>query len=383
MRRNQAEAGTRVEGLDLLRLVAALSVVIYHYSFRGAAADGLTNISLPGLVAVTKYAYLGVELFFVISGFVIAYSAEGRSARDFLIARAARIYPGFVACMTLTFVVTLLFGLPRFETSVNQWLANLVILSPAAGQPFMDGVYWSIVYELTFYAWMFGFILVGIFPRRLNLIVPAWLAISAANEFWLGSGILHRLFLTDESGYFCAGILLYSIYRGRGAPFAWPLLFVATAFAATQTVLNADWVRDHFGIEISNVVLAGVGVGIVALVGLSLLPKRLPVKPWLIVTLGGLTYPLYLLHQQAGFIIFNRLEGLVPPAVLVTVTIVAMLAVSFLVWRFAERPGQRLVKSLLRRLLPWPLAWRPMPRGPQAPPVTVFGPIPLPRAARP
>ena len=100
-------------------------------------------------------------------------------------------------------------------------------------------------------------------------------------------------------------------------------------------------------------------------------------------TLGGLTYPLYLLHQQAGFIVFNRLEGAAPPAVLVTGTIVAMLGVSLLVWRFAERPGQRLMKSLLRRALVWPFTWTPFRRRSRLPPVSVFGPIPLPRAARP
>src|ERR1700693_5963546 len=73
----------RVETLDLLRAIAVLAVLFYHYAFRGAAADGFTDISLPALVPLAKYGSLGVQLFFVISGFVIAYSAEGRSAIGF------------------------------------------------------------------------------------------------------------------------------------------------------------------------------------------------------------------------------------------------------------------------------------------------------------
>ena len=85
--------------LDLLRLFAALSVVLFHYAFRGAAADGYTHVHLPELIPFAKYGARGVSLFFVISGFVIAYSAVGRSTQDFAIARITRLYPGFLICM--------------------------------------------------------------------------------------------------------------------------------------------------------------------------------------------------------------------------------------------------------------------------------------------
>ena len=65
-------AQDRVPALDLLRLFAALAVVVFHYAYRGAAADGFTKVSLPALEPIAKYGWFGVELFFVISGFVIA-----------------------------------------------------------------------------------------------------------------------------------------------------------------------------------------------------------------------------------------------------------------------------------------------------------------------
>jgi len=386
----------RVEALDLLRLLAAVSVVIYHYTYRGTAADGFTNLSLPALNPVTRYAYMGVELFFVISGFVIAYSAEGRTAREFVIARASRIYPGFLVCMTITFAVTLAIGAPRFETSVTQWIANLVILSPALKQPFMDGVYWSIVYELIFYAWIFVLIVLGLFARRLTIVVAAWLAISAINELLIGSGLLRHLFITDDSGFFCAGLMMYVLYSRRSDRFTWPLLGIATLVAAGQSIINAGWIRGHFAEEFSSPVIGAVSVGIIALVGVSLLPRRLPIPARLIVALGGLTYPLYLLHQQAGFIIFNRLEGHAPPVIVIAGTLMAMLLISFLVWRFAERPGQRVMRSFLSSVMVWPLV-RPSLRKVRRsaasitenkslaavqPPMAIFGPVTLPRAAR-
>src|SRR6185295_17219947 len=99
-------------------------------------------VALPWLTPVAKYGFLGVPVFFVISGFVIAYSAEGRTATGFAIARFARIYPGFLFCMTLTFFALVVFGAPRFSTSFWQWTANLAIAAPQFGQRYMDSAYW-------------------------------------------------------------------------------------------------------------------------------------------------------------------------------------------------------------------------------------------------
>ncbi|WOO32781.1 acyltransferase family protein [Diaphorobacter limosus] len=66
---------TRVNEIDLLRFFAALAVVFFHYSFRGYAADAMSIMPYPLLASLSKYGYLGVELFFMISGFVILMTA--------------------------------------------------------------------------------------------------------------------------------------------------------------------------------------------------------------------------------------------------------------------------------------------------------------------
>ena len=96
----------RIILLDMLRLFAALIVVCFHWFFRGpASGDQATNIAVANNIAM--YGYIGVDWFFIISGFVIAWTAEGRTALQFALARFIRIYPAFVVCMTLTFVGTL------------------------------------------------------------------------------------------------------------------------------------------------------------------------------------------------------------------------------------------------------------------------------------
>ena len=386
----------RVETLDLLRLFAALSVVLYHYAFRGAAADDMTYLSIAALVPVAKYGYLGVQLFFVISGFVIAYSAAGRTTPEFVIARASRIYPGFLACMTVTFLAILAFGAPRYQTSVTQWIANLFVVAPALKQPFMDGAYWSIVYELVFYAWTALLLATGLFARRLTPIVIGWLAISALNETLIGSNALRRLLVTDDSGFFAAGLMLYALYSGRRGVVTWGLLGAATVLGTFQANWSSDWERVHFHETLSYSGIAAISVGAVALVGLALLPKRLPIPKGLVLALGGLTYPLYLLHQELGFIVFNRLEGLAPAPLLAAATAAVMLALAFVIWRFIERPGQKAMKTALRNGLAWwterratvrasrpaPTVAMPGDRANGGAPLAVFGPVALPRAAR-
>jgi peptidoglycan/LPS O-acetylase OafA/YrhL len=92
----EASNGTdssHVPALDLLRLAAVGAVILYHYAFWGPASNGVPKVAIPALASFAQYGFLGVLVFFAISGFVIAYSAEGRTPVGFAIARFSRIYP--------------------------------------------------------------------------------------------------------------------------------------------------------------------------------------------------------------------------------------------------------------------------------------------------
>src|SRR5436190_22352735 len=146
---------SRAPALDLLRLVAVLGVAAFHFGFHGPAG----MVAVPDVASVARYGFMGVPAFFVISGFVIAYSAEGRTATSFAIARFSRIYPTFLFCMTITFLAVQIFGAPYFQTTFLQWISNLVILAP--GHAYIDSAYWSLVVEAVFYGWIAVFIRLG------------------------------------------------------------------------------------------------------------------------------------------------------------------------------------------------------------------------------
>lgn len=340
----------RVGGLDLLRMCAVLSVILFHYGFNGPTAHGMTNVALPELAAFAKYGYLGVQLFFVISGFAIAYSANGRTATGFAIARAARIYPAFLFCMTATFLVTVAFGAPSFDTTLGQWIANLAIMAPALKQPYMDSVYWTILLELTFYAWVYLLMLSGLFQRRIDLAVLIWLALSLVNEIVIGSGFIRKLLLTDQSGFFASGLLLYELYSGRRDLAVQGLLGLAAACAVVQAVSNVQWWRDHTASSFDDWIVAAVCLAAIVTTMLAVRIRHVPLPSYLTIAIGGLTYPLYLLHQQIGYIAFLRFKGFGYPGILVSVIIIGLMVASWATWKYIERPGQQVMKRGLTQI---------------------------------
>lgn len=349
MEQNRTES-SRVPALDLLRLAAVGAVVLYHYGFWGPASHGTPQVAIPALAPFAQYGFLGVPVFFAISGFVIAYSAEGRTPVGFAIARFSRIYPTFVFCMTLTFAATLLFGAGHFEVKPAQWLANLFIAAPLLGQPYVDTSYWSLAIEVVFYAWVCVFIALGLFPRRIDVIIVVWLALTFANELSIDAPVFEKLFMADDSGFFAVGLLIYQHYRGRRDARLWALsaLALGTAvFQATHKLERLD-VLTH-GTFDPRVVAA---ICVVSLGGVLLATriKRIPLPAKVVLAAGGVTYPLYLLHMQLGYVVFTALaprENVV--AVTCAIVFVAF-AIAYAVWRFFEPSAHHSTRGLLTDL---------------------------------
>jgi peptidoglycan/LPS O-acetylase OafA/YrhL len=234
------------------------------------------QVALPALAPVAQYGFLGVPVFFAISGFVIAYSAEGRTSIGFAIARFSRIYPTFVLCMTLTFVTTTLFGPGHFEVTGPQWFANLFIAAPMFGQYYVDTSYWSLVIEVVFYAWVTAFIALGLFPRRLDAIILAWFAITFANELTIDAPIFEKLFMADDSGFFAVGLLIYQHYRGRRDARLWALSTLALGTAAFQAVHKLDRLGVLTHGTFDSWIVAAICVVSLGVVFLATQIKRVP-----------------------------------------------------------------------------------------------------------
>ena len=146
----------RLELLDYGRFFAAIIVIFFHYTFNGIAngkIDSLTHVE--SLVDFTKYGYLGVELFFMISGFVIFHSAKNRTPAEFAVARAIRLYPSYWFAVIFTSIFAWFWGNDSMSVSLFQIMANFTLLQNYLGIENVDGVYWTLVYEIKFYILVF------------------------------------------------------------------------------------------------------------------------------------------------------------------------------------------------------------------------------------
>lgn len=343
-----ASAPERVATLDLLRFAAALSVVGFHYFFRGSAGDPYLRVAYPEAAHVAIFGYLGVSLFFLISGFVIAWSAEGSTAPDFAVARILRIYPGFVVCMSASFAAQAWFADPRLAVTSSQFWANLVILAP--WQPYVDGAYWSIVLELVFYYWVTVALALGVFSRWKLELIAFWLWTVGMNEFVLGSSLLRFVFVTEYGAFFAAGVLVHHISTKGRSPESLLLLACAFLLSCNTMRVNQAWMLDNLGrcLSFGTLILANLVLhaALIAAVRWRGFVRPTP----LLLALGGLTYPLYLLHQNIGYEAINALAPVIGrwPAALLTV--VCMIAAAWMVWRFVETPIRRLLQGRWRRM---------------------------------
>lgn len=337
----------RYDGLDLLRLASALSVFVFHAGFRmGTTGEG-GGTAFPELAGPAAFADTGLYVFFAISGFVIALSAENRSAIDFAIGRVARLWPGFVVCAGLTALVTTAWPVPgQPAPTLAQWLAHLVILSRALGQPFLDGAYWTIVYEIVFYGWVFLALAAGIFETRWRTLVLGWLAVSMANELLLDSEILRKLLITEYSGYFAFGLALHRLSREPGAT-TFAVLAAAAVWAVAGRLQTDHDFAALYGFSRDPELLAGSAVAALALVVLFARPMRV-VPPTVAIGLGALTYPFYLLHQHVTYATFARFGGSVDRWLLLCLVVLALIGAAFLVARLVEAPGRRLILAIGR-----------------------------------
>ena len=153
----QKGRGGRFEEIDVLRGLAALAVVIFHYSGHCVKFFGDFPFDF-------KIGARGVELFFLVSGFVIYFTLEkSRGLRDFAFSRFSRLYPVYWGTLTLVVAIdVLVFGTPMWW---GGYFVNMTMLQKFVGFPDIDTVFWSLAVELCFYVIMAALFNLGLMQR--------------------------------------------------------------------------------------------------------------------------------------------------------------------------------------------------------------------------
>ena len=328
-----SEPSARLVGLDALRGVAAVMVMLYHYTTRYDEKFG--HVSAPAFSV--PWGHLGVDLFFMVSGFVIFMTLERTTRpRDFLVSRLSRLFPTYWFSVTFTFATLALFTQLGKPVSLTQASANLLMFHGLFGVPHIDGAYWTLEVELLFYWAMFVLWLTGRFRSPAKWL-GTWLALCVGFGLAQRAGlpfpyVIARVLILPYFAYFALGILLYGHYKQR--EFLWQVEGALGVVALLAIGL----------IDSPTRVLWVVGFLAVFLLFISRFGSTRPVI-WA-AKLGAISYPLYLLHEYAGWTLLWQLEASgLSPNLSIALTCAAAIALAALVHRMVEKPSLRSIRN--------------------------------------
>jgi peptidoglycan/LPS O-acetylase OafA/YrhL len=334
----------RIAGLDVLRGGAAAAVMIHHHA-------QYYDVLYPGrapLPVDLGAGHFGVELFFIISGFVILMTIERkRTVLDFALSRFGRLMPAFVAAMAIATLILMVRPMPPLHTpTIMQFFANLTMAPALFGQDNIDLPYWTLTYELVFYVLM---ALVLWFNRLQSIEWLGLLLLGAGFLAWAFVDIpAHRrlsiVSLVHYSNFFLIGICLYRLHARTARAITWVALVCAIAASA-----RGGGEQAFYASSIDYLLLT------VAFAGLVWFASG-RYGHWLVwrpaVFLGRISYPLYLVHVAVGYqiILFGVMRGW-STATGVVVACAASLALATLLHYLVELPGQRWARVVLQRPL--------------------------------
>jgi exopolysaccharide production protein ExoZ len=339
IRTRDAKTGEQIDQLRLLRFVAAFLVLLFHL-FSGFAADfGLARNYF-------QIGAFGVDIFFVLSGFVIAYSAQPAAGpAHFIVRRIARVVPLYWM-LTLSIAVLALSApsLLQATTFKLEYLAKSLAFIPyqrgdGLVQPLLF-LGWTLNYEMFFYA---------IFAA--TLILPNWrplypclmvVAFVLAGRVFDSDGLFFEFYTIVIMLEFVVGVALFVAWRDRRQWLEFPSAGYAIGFLVLLTMSG----------QLGHGLVAGLVKALAAgCVVAGMLMVKLPSSRWIgfLLVLGDASYSLYLSHPFVMRIIAKLMGtkfGLLMLPIEAIVSIGACIAVSAGLYFLVELPAKRWVLSL-------------------------------------
>jgi peptidoglycan/LPS O-acetylase OafA/YrhL len=356
---------TRLHGLDGLRGVAALVVVIYHASLASTLGDDFFEtirgrLDPGGTVAVLtdtplRIFTLGPEaviVFFVLSGFVLTLPLLNGRAMDlwaYYPRRVARLWLPAAASVVLS-VLLILVTRPDPERAVSEWGARYSFAPSDIGvqriteslffitnSPSLNNPMWSLRWELLFSLFLPLVFLLVLRARRWHLV---WILVCAA---LVGVGAFTGVDSLRYGPVFIAGALAAKILHDRRTALtpwsSW--LLTGLGFAA---VVAPDAIRVFSGGQISPaaeiLVVLGATAAVIGLATPSAVSRSFATPP--IAFLGRISFSLYLVHVPVLLAALHLAPAY--PNRALAVGVVASIGVGWLFARFVEEPSARLAR---------------------------------------
>ena len=365
-------SGKFISEIDGLRFIAIGTVILFHVAVNLAIkSPDAYGAQRMGTVIwdIARFGFHGVELFFVISGFILAspFAAHrllGKpkvNLKQYFLRRVTRLEPPYMICMIFFFFVAVYVKGGDIATLLPHLGASLIYLHNLiyGSESLINNVAWSLEIEIQFY--LLVPILAGLFAIRKTAVrrsVIAGIILLSITHQWLfiGEGSWMYLSIIRFIHFFLLGFLLADLYLldWKEHPkhtwgwdivsvVGWPLLFLIwNSPGLSRAILPyghepviAIYAFPILTFLLYNAVFRGP------------LTNKIMTNPW-ITTIGGMCYTIYLFHNQFIGAILILTKGLVPTAdytvnyfVQAVIVIPVMLAATSVYFLLIERPCMR------------------------------------------
>lgn len=329
----------RIKELDAFRGLAALSVVLYHYTTIYAKDF---NTASPFYIS---FGWLGVPFFFILSGFVITLTIKRcKSSWQFLKKRFIRLYPTYWICLMLTLITITITSSqdlhPMFDRPLIDILFNFTMFHELFKFHHVDGAYWSLLPELLFYLLM-AFLF---FIKKVDKILwyNSILLIICSIHYFFPIPILSRLLDLNYVLLFMIGICFYNIYTSKKrSPKYLHILILANLSLA---IALYSVVRPHLDIKILLISFTIIVLFFYLFVYLNF---EVLGKSKVLLFLGYISYPLYLVHQLVGYICMSFLDQYISRYLSILLTTAIAILLASLVTYIIEPPFNKSLKKLI------------------------------------
>lgn len=340
--------------LDGARFIAALSVLFYHYFAAGPESTIKLGKQLvpthefPELYPALKFGFLGVNLFFLISGFVIFASAINRTPIQFAVLRWIRLFPTYWFAMLFTTIAVYLYDSEKFNITLFQFLANLTMLNDYMSIKDIDPVYWTLHVELQFYACIFMLLLIGAF-KHYRVWLTTWIILCILYEVISQPFFLSWFISPKYSSLFISGIVFY-LARMHGYD-----LFLRAALFFSYG-LSLYFTPDQVDLYTTETTLQDKITGMLIVTSFYIFFFLISIgklninRNQILLVLGGLTYPLYLIHLIAGRRLMDAYFGAANNYVIVSITMVIMLLCALIIHLLIDKKACGMLRSKILSL---------------------------------
>lgn len=343
--------GQRFALIDLLRYFAAMMVALMHWGLELGPSRMEAVYNLPVLGFLIKNGGLGVDIFFLISGYVILETAMRKDSLDFLVARFIRLFPGLLISMSIVALVS-----PKivgnYQFSIDSYLHSIFLTYQASNVSPLASQLWTLIFEIKFYGAIALVLL--IFPQTFKsvkgilLLLLAWqvlLGILSAFSNNLFASYSHYFNLGKSGTLFAFGICLNLLSRNpKSFSFRHAAIIGFTIYFGIQMFSKSFYdSRSAILIVCSSLLI--------------LIARHIEFKKKLtkgLQLLGLSSYLIYLLHEHLGTFFVMLFQAHVSNNLLVLMVSSALFITlcSLFIAYYIEKPMQEFMKSkskLIRR----------------------------------